>query len=96
MLASPRSAGLSPALPACAACSPGTNRPAEAGGRARAGSLTHPIAFRPPLPPPRRSFSKDENCHSAPDSRVGTAAYLAPEVITSRQGQAYDGKVGRQ
>ncbi|EFN59818.1 hypothetical protein CHLNCDRAFT_33664 [Chlorella variabilis] len=35
-------------------------------------------------------FSKDHDMHSAPTSRVGTPAYLAPEVINSRPGQAYD------
>ncbi len=38
-------------------------------------------------------FSKDANQHSAPTSRVGTPAYLAPEVITNQPGQVYDGKV---
>ena len=38
-------------------------------------------------------FSKDENYQSAPGSRVGTPAYLAPEVIMTTQGQTYDGKV---
>ena len=38
-------------------------------------------------------FSKDQNNQSAPTSRVGTPAYLAPEVITSQPGQAYDAKV---
>eukprot|EP00890_Picochlorum_soloecismus_P002510 jgi/Picsp_1/325/NSC_00324-R1_snf1-like protein kinase len=33
-------------------------------------------------------FSKDSNYHSAPASRVGTPAYLAPEVI---EGEKYDG-----
>ncbi len=37
-------------------------------------------------------FSKDENYQSAPGSRVGTPAYLAPEVILTTQGQTYDGK----
>ncbi|KAI7844334.1 hypothetical protein COHA_002132 [Chlorella ohadii] len=39
-------------------------------------------------------FSKDANQHSAPTSRVGTPAYLAPEVITNQPGQVYDGKKG--
>jgi serine/threonine protein kinase len=38
-------------------------------------------------------FSKDANQHSAPTSRVGTPAYLAPEVITNQPGQIYDGQV---
>ena len=37
-------------------------------------------------------FSKDENNQSAPGSRVGTPAYLAPEVISNVDGQSYDGK----
>ncbi len=37
-------------------------------------------------------FSKDENYQSAPGSRVGTPAYLAPEVISNVQGQSYDAK----
>ncbi len=32
-------------------------------------------------------FSKDANDQSAPTSRVGTPAYLAPEVISNRMGQ---------
>ena len=39
-------------------------------------------------------FSKDENYHSAPGSRVGTPAYLAPEVISNVMGRSYDAKVG--
>jgi serine/threonine protein kinase len=38
-------------------------------------------------------FSKDANQHSAPTSRVGTPAYLAPEVISNQPGQVYDGQV---
>ena len=38
-------------------------------------------------------FSKDENYQSAPGSRVGTPAYLAPEVIANVHGQSYDAKV---
>lgn len=30
---------------------------------------------------------------SAPGSRVGTPAYLAPEVILTTKGKTYDGKV---
>ncbi|GAB4815691.1 hypothetical protein N2152v2_002737 [Parachlorella kessleri] len=37
-------------------------------------------------------FSKDENYQSAPGSRVGTPAYLAPEVISNVEGQHYDAK----
>ncbi|GAB4817033.1 hypothetical protein N2152v2_004079 [Parachlorella kessleri] len=37
-------------------------------------------------------FSKDENYQSAPGSRVGTPAYLAPEVIANVHGQSYDAK----
>ena len=36
-------------------------------------------------------FSKDSNYHSAPASRVGTPAYLAPEVIAAGEGEKYDG-----
>ena len=36
-------------------------------------------------------FSKDRFLHSAPDSRVGTPAYLAPEVIVASQWTRYDG-----
>lgn len=34
-----------------------------------------------------------EKFQSAPGSRVGTPAYLAPEVIMTTKGQTYDGKV---
>ena len=34
-----------------------------------------------------------EKFQSAPGSRVGTPAYLAPEVIMTTRGQTYDGKV---
>ena len=37
-------------------------------------------------------FSKDENCHSAPGSCVGTPAYLAPEVLSTQHGQSYNAK----
>ncbi|KAI7838415.1 hypothetical protein COHA_007788 [Chlorella ohadii] len=37
-------------------------------------------------------FSKDTNQHSAPNSRVGTPAYLAPEVVKLQLGQKYDGQ----
>ncbi|KAL4434846.1 hypothetical protein ABPG77_005373 [Micractinium sp. CCAP 211/92] len=36
-------------------------------------------------------FSKDACLHSAPSSRVGTPAYLAPEVVSNRPGETYDG-----
>ena len=36
---------------------------------------------------------QDENLQSAPGTRVGTTAYLAPEVIVNTQGHKYDGKV---
>ncbi len=39
-------------------------------------------------------FSKDTNVQSAPSSRVGTPAYLAPEVISNKPGETtYDGMV---
>ena len=34
-----------------------------------------------------------EKFQSAPGSRVGTPAYLAPEVILTTKGKTYDGKV---
>ncbi len=34
-----------------------------------------------------------EKLQSAPGSRVGTPAYLAPEVILTTKGKTYDGKV---
>ena len=37
-------------------------------------------------------YSKDERYQSAPGSRVGTPAYLAPEVIMTTKGQTYNGK----
>ncbi|KAL4423979.1 hypothetical protein ABPG75_001280 [Micractinium tetrahymenae] len=36
-------------------------------------------------------FGKDAGLHSAPSSRVGTPAYLAPEVVGCRPGETYDG-----
>ena len=36
---------------------------------------------------------QDENLQSAPETRVGTAAYLAPEVIVNANGNKYDAKV---
>ena len=39
------------------------------------------------------SNMQHEKFHSAPGSRVGTPAYLAPEVIMTTKGQTYDGKV---
>ncbi|KDD76995.1 protein kinase [Helicosporidium sp. ATCC 50920] len=38
-------------------------------------------------------YSKHEKFQSAPGSRVGTPAYLAPEVIVMARGTTYDGKV---
>lgn len=38
-------------------------------------------------------YSKHEKFQSAPGSRVGTPAYLAPEVIMTTKGKTYDGKV---
>ena len=38
-------------------------------------------------------YSKHEKFQSAPGSRVGTPAYLAPEVILTTRGKTYDGKV---
>jgi serine/threonine-protein kinase SRK2 len=38
-------------------------------------------------------YSKHEKFQSAPGSRVGTPAYLAPEVIMTTKGQTYDGKI---
>lgn len=40
-------------------------------------------------------YSKHEKYQSAPGSRVGTPAYLAPEVIMTTKGKTYDGKVRR-
>lgn len=37
-------------------------------------------------------YSKHEVAQSAPGSRVGTPAYLAPEVVMATGGQTYDGK----
>ncbi|KAK9841023.1 hypothetical protein WJX81_006268 [Elliptochloris bilobata] len=37
-------------------------------------------------------YSKHEKYQSAPGSRVGTPAYLAPEVILTTKGKKYDGK----
>ncbi|DBA91767.1 TPA: hypothetical protein ACH3X1_003357 [Trebouxia sp. C0004] len=38
-------------------------------------------------------YSKHEKFQSAPGSRVGTPAYLAPEVILTTKGKTYDGKI---
>ena len=38
-------------------------------------------------------YSKHETHQSAPGSRVGTPAYLAPEVVLTTHGGTYDGKV---
>lgn len=35
---------------------------------------------------------QDEKFQSAPGSKVGTPAYLAPEVISTTRGRTYDGK----
>ena len=40
-----------------------------------------------------RVVLQHEKFQSAPGSRVGTPAYLAPEVIMTTKGQTYDGKV---
>ena len=37
--------------------------------------------------------AQHEKFQSAPGSRVGTPAYLAPEVILTTKGKKYDGKV---
>ena len=52
-------------------------------------------------PPPARpqladwGLSKDTDAHSLPKTRVGTPAYLAPEIVRNMPGQPYDGQVGR-
>ena len=86
------------------AMGPGWPRKCAAGGRA---APAHAVA--PPTQPARPSWHADSGCmaaplplvgllqdanqHSAPTSRVGTPAYLAPEVITNQPGQVYDGQV---
>jgi hypothetical protein len=40
--------------------------------------------------------AQHEKFQSAPGSRVGTPAYLAPEVILTTRGKTYDGKVGHR
>jgi hypothetical protein len=40
--------------------------------------------------------AQHEKFQSAPGSRVGTPAYLAPEVILTTRGKTYDGKVRLQ
>lgn len=41
-------------------------------------------------------FSKHEQHHSQPGSRVGTPAYFAPEFLqATNMGETYDGKVGK-
>jgi hypothetical protein len=40
--------------------------------------------------------AQHEKFQSAPGSRVGTPAYLAPEVILTTRGKTYDGKVSQQ
>ena len=42
---------------------------------------------------PSATPAQDENLQSAPGTRVGTTAYLAPEIILNAQGHKYDGKV---
>ena len=37
-------------------------------------------------------MAQDEKFQSAPGSKVGTPAYLAPEVISATRGKTYDGK----
>ena len=75
----------------CTAAPPEAKRPTEAPAPLNC-HFTEKALPRPPSLPPR-SFSKDENYQSAPGSRVGTPAYLAPEVITNVHGQSYDAKV---
>lgn len=43
----------------------------------------------------RRFYMQHEKFQSEPGSRVGTPAYLAPEVILTTRGKTYDGKVGQ-
>ena len=38
-------------------------------------------------------YSKNKLFQSQPGSRVGTPAYLAPEVFMSQDGESYDGQV---
>ena len=37
-------------------------------------------------------FSKDETRHSAPNTRLGTLMYIAPEVMTNKPKESYDAK----
>jgi len=37
-------------------------------------------------------FSKDTTCHSAPNTRLGTVMYIAPEVVQNLSEDAYDAK----
>jgi len=57
-------------------------------------SLPPSLPHVPPLQLADFGFSKDANEQSAATSRVGTPAYLAPEVVRLQPGQAYDGQVG--
>lgn len=52
-----------------------------------------PIAYSPGPQICDFGYSKHEKYQSAPGSRVGTPAYLAPEVIMTTKGKTYDGKV---
>ena len=59
--------------------------------------LLHTLRCSKPAPHARQicdfGYSKHEKYQSAPGSRVGTPAYLAPEVILTTKGKTYDGKV---
>ena len=37
-------------------------------------------------------FSKDTTCHSAPNTRLGTVMYIAPEVVQNMSEDAYDAR----
>ena len=71
---------------------------AEAGASRRRSSRRQafpccPCCLHPPLQICDFGYSKHEKYQSAPGSRVGTPAYLAPEVIMTTKGKTYDGKV---
>jgi serine/threonine protein kinase len=55
-------------------------------------TLLRDVGKRPLVKLADFGFSKDENCHSAPGSCVGTPAYLAPEVLSTQKGQSYNAK----